>query len=94
MGSFPGRRFVWGRSTSAIIIFNAKMEEMKNSVRKNTREKKTFKKDHHFICRNTYMNISNDTDSGKFYPMRAIRWVSVIIITINIIFNTSWSGAT
>ena len=44
------------------------------------KKKGTFKKDHHFICRKTYMNISNDTDSGKFYPMRAIRWVSVIII--------------
>ena len=41
------------------------------------------------------MNISNDTDSGKFYPMRAIRWVSVVIsITIIITFTTSWAGAT
>merc|ERR1712012_388956 len=39
------------------------------------KKKGTFKKDHHFICRKTYMNISNSTDSGKFYPMRAIWWV-------------------
>ena len=55
----------------------------------------TFKKDHHFICRKTYMNISNDTGSGKFFPMRAVRWVSVIIIIFGIIiYNISWSGAT
>ena len=58
------------------------------------KRKRTFKKDHHFICRKPYMNISNETDSGKFYPMRAVRWVSVIIIIINITFTTSWSGAT
>ena len=72
------------------------------------KRKRTFKKDHHFICKSIFMKISNDTGSGKFYPKRAVRWVSVIIIiiiitTIIIIFvfvmiiitfTTSWSGAT
>ena len=53
------------------------MEEIKEQCEEEYKKKGTFKKDHHFICRNTYMNINNASGSGKFFPMRGIRWVSV-----------------
>ena len=60
-------------------------------------KKRTFPKGYHFVCRSPYLNISNEkNETGKFFPMRAIRWVPAILLLIFIIKPTpssspSWS---
>ena len=64
------------------------------------KKKRIFTRDQRVICRNPFMNITNATGSGKFFPMRGIRWFTILFIIVIIIifgiiiFNTSCSGAT
>ena len=65
------------------------------------KKKRIFTRDQRVICRSPLLKMSNDTGSGKFYPMRAIRCIRVIVVfvIVMIIINvsiiiTSWSGAT
>ena len=44
---------------------------------------RTFPRDYHYVCKSPFLNIANeDNKTGKFFPMRAIRCMSVIIIII------------
>ena len=92
-GKFAGKKICVEKKFQCDNYLQCEDGKDEEQCEREYKKKVTFKKDHHFICRNTYMNISNDTGSGKFYPMRAVRWVSVIIM-INITVNTSLSGAT
>ena len=91
-GFFAGRNICVGKKFQCDNYLQCEDGQDEKQCEEEYKRKRTFKKDQHFICRNPYMTISNDIGSGKFYPMRAIRWVSVIIIIITI--TTSWSGAT
>ena len=92
-GKFAGKKICVEKKFQCDNYLQCEDGQDEKDCEEEYKKKGTFKRDHHFICRNTYMNISNKTGSGKFFPMRAIRWVSVIIMII-ITFNTSFSGAT
>ena len=48
------------------------------------RKKGIFKRDQRIICRSPFLRISNEkNETGKFFPMRAIRFIILIIIIID-----------
>ena len=54
------------------------------------RKKGIFQRDQRIICRSPFLNItSEENKTGRFFPIRAIRYNPVIII----ISNTIYSGA-
>ena len=44
------------------------------------KEKGIFSREHRHICKSPFLNITRGIESGKFFPMRAIRCLSLIII--------------
>ena len=50
------------------------------------KKKGIFKRDQRIICRSPFLRISNEkNETGKFFPMRAIRFIILILIIIIII---------
>ena len=46
-------------------------------------EKRIFQKDQSFVCKSPFLEIKNEqNETGKFFPLRAIRCGSTTIITI------------
>ena len=43
-------------------------------------EKGIFSREHRHICKSPFLNITRGIESGNFFPMRAIRCISLIII--------------
>ena len=82
-GKFAGKKICVEKKFQCDNFLQCEDGKDEEACEEEYKKKGTFKKDHHFICNKPYINISNDTDSGKFYPMRAERWVLVIIIIIS-----------
>ena len=89
-GRFAGKKICVEKKFQCDNFLQCEDGQDEEQCEEEYKKKGTFKKDHHFICRKLYMNISNETGSGRFFPIRGIRWVSVIIT--NVIFIIS--GAT
>ena len=76
-GRFAGRKICVEKTFQCDNYLQCEDGKDEEACEEKYKKKRTFKRDHNFICRRTYMNIIKDTGSDKFFPMRAVRWVSV-----------------
>ena len=79
---FAGKKICVGKKFQCDNVLQCRDGKDEEHCEEEYKKKRIFTRDQRVICRSPFLNISNKTSSGKFFPMRAIRWVLVIIIVI------------
>ena len=87
-GKFVGRKICVGKKFQYDNYLQCEDGKDEEQCEEEYTKKGIFKRDQRIICRSPFLRISNEkNETGKFFPMRAIRFIILILIIIIIIID-------